>query len=320
MPLCKADESTRFYTKNKITILITDSGLGGISICAEIASELMRRHVFEHVSLIYFNAWPEQNRGYNRLSGTAERIRVFDSALEGMMRFEPDFILIACNTLSVLYHRTQFSQHATIPVIDIVGFGVKMITEALKASPKSQAVILGTVTTIASHVHQDRLIHNGIQLGQIVLQPCDQLATEIEKGPASFGVEKMVQAYMRQAARNIDPGCDHVYAALCCTHFGYCRKLIHDTLSNYSKKPVTVLNPNHQMAACLPSSQLENRFSGTGMDIQVVSRITWAEERIRSISNLIQSVSAETATALIHYAHVPNLFHPNISPKQTRNF
>lgn len=321
MPLSESDKLNRFYQKKKVTILITDSGLGGLSICAEIASELMRHHVFENVSLIYFNAWPEQDRGYNRLSGTAERIRVFDSALEGMMRFEPDFIMIACNTLSVLYHRTQFSQQAKVPVIDIVGFGVKVINDALKTSSRSQAVILGTVTTIESHVHHDRLVRNGIQPGQIVLQPCDQLATEIEKGPASPIVSKMVQAFMRQAARNIEPDCDHVYAALCCTHFGYCRELIHDTLSNFCKKTVTVLNPNHAMAvSIMVNNHRGRRFSNTGMDIQVVSRITWDENRIRSISGLIRPISVETANALNHYTHVPNLFHLNISRKQTMNF
>ncbi len=308
MPLSESDILRRFYEKKQVTILITDSGLGGISICAEIADELMRRHMFENVSLIYFNAWPEQNRGYNRLNNTAERIHVFDRALAGMMRFNPDFIMIACNTLSVLYHRTRFSQHVEIPVIDIVGFGVEMMTDALSVLSKNQAVILGTVTTIESHVHHDMLIQNGIQPGQIVSQPCDQLATEIENGPASPIVLDMIKTFMRQATRSIDPDCGHVYAALCCTHFGYCRKLIHDTLADFTQKMVTILNPNHQMAANLLANCLEIRFSDTGMQIQVVSRITWDEKKIKAISNLIQSISPETATALKHYAHTPNLF------------
>jgi glutamate racemase len=308
VPFSESDKFNTFLNKKQVTILITDSGLGGISICGEIAGELMRRHIFENVSLIYFNAWPEQNRGYNRLRDTAERIQVFDSALEGMMRFKPDFIMIACNTLSVLYHRTQFSQRVDIPVVDIVGFGVDMMTKALEASSKDRAVILGTVTTIDSQVHHDHLIQRGIQPGQIISQPCDQLATEIEKGPAGKTVSQMIETYMQQAARNIDPDSGNIYAALCCTHFGYCRELIRDTLADLLEKPVTILNPNRQMAAYMFANCREIRFSDTTMEIQVVSKITWEEKKIKSISGLIQSISAETANALINYAHIPKLF------------
>lgn len=308
IPPSEIDKFDRFYQKSRVTILITDSGLGGISICAEIAAELARCHMFESVSLIYFNAWPEQNRGYNRLRDTAERIRVFDRALEGMMQFKPDFILIACNTLSVLYHRTQFSQRAKIPVVDIVGFGVDMMTRALRNSEKDRAVILGTRTTIDSHVHHDHLINNGIHSGQIVSQSCDQLATEIEKGPAGPIVSKMIETFMRQAARKIDPDSGNIYAALCCTHFGYCQNLIQDTLAAFIDKPVTILNPNHQMAVHLLDNCRENRFSDTRMEIQVVSKITWEEKKVKSISNLIESVSAETVNALTNYTQIPTLF------------
>ena len=308
MTLSESDIFNTFLNKKEVTILITDSGLGGISICAEIARELSRKHIFEKVNLVYFNAWPEQNRGYNRLKNTAERIYVFDNALQGMMRFKPDFIMIACNTLSVLYHRTEFSRSVDIPVVDIVGFGVDMMVERLQTSSTDQAVILGTVTTIESHVHRDHLVQRGIQPKQIISQACDQLATEIEKGPASTTVSQMIDRYMQQAALNIDPDSDKLYAALCCTHFGYCQELIQDTLTGFAGKPVVILNPNRQMVAYLLANYKEYLFPNTIMEIQVVSKITWEERKINSISNLIQSISTETANALINYTQVPNLF------------
>jgi glutamate racemase len=304
----ESDTRASFFKKKQVTILITDSGLGGISICAEIARGLRQLQLFEKVSLIYFNAWPEQNRGYNRLGSTRERIQVFDRALEGMMQFKPDFILIACNTLSVLYPRTEFSQHVRIPVVDIVDFGVHMMHQALCHSPKDQTVILGTVTTIESQVHHDRLIQDGIQPGQIISQPCDQLATEIEKGAGSKTVSQMIQTYMQQAAKRIDPDAGHIYAALCCTHFGYCGEQIQSTLADCTHKTVTILNPNHQMAAHLLVKERALRFSDTAMDVQVVSKIFWEKEKIASISGLIRSISDETTEALIHYEHHPDLF------------
>jgi glutamate racemase len=306
--LSESDKFNTFLKKKEVTILITDSGLGGISICAEIASGLRHRHLFKKVNLVYFNAWPEQNRGYNRLKNTAERIHVFDNALQGMMRFKPDFIMLACNTLSVLYQRTEFSRSVDIPVVDIVGFGVDMMAECLQTSTNHQAVILGTVTTIDSHVHRDHLVQRGIQPTQIISQACDQLATEIEKGPANSTVSQMIKRYMQQAVLNINPAAVHLYAALCCTHFGYCQELIQDTLAGFADKPVVILNPNRKMAAYLLANCKDNLCSNTIMEIQVVSKITWEERKINSISSLIHSISAETANALINYTPNPNLF------------
>jgi len=107
-------------------------------------------------------------------------------------------------------------------------------------------------------VHHDHLIQRGIQPGQIISQPCDQLATEIEKGPAGKTVSQMIETYMQQAARNIDPDSGNIYAALCCTHFGYCQELIRDTLADLVEKPVTILNPNRQMAAYMFANRREN--------------------------------------------------------------
>jgi glutamate racemase len=306
--LSQSQKFKSFFKKKQVTILITDSGLGGISICAEIASGLKRLHMFEKVTLIYFNAWPEQNRGYNRLRNTTERIQVFDTALEGMMRFKPDFIMIACNTLSILYPQTRFSKSIQIPVVDIVGFGVDMITKALSSSTKNQTVILGTVTTIESQVHHDHLVQNGIQPQQIISQPCDQLATEIESGPTSAIVSKMVATYMQQAALKIDLETVHIYTALCCTHFGYCKTLIQDSLTGLTHKPVTILNPNRQMAAYLLNSGPLTPFSDTTIDIQVVSKIIWEDRKIESISSLIASFSDETAQALKNYTQRSDLF------------
>jgi len=314
--LSEPDKFDHFLEKKEVTILVTDSGLGGISMFAEIARELRKRHLFEKVYLVYFNAWPEQNRGYNRLKNTAERIHVFDNALQGMMRFKPDFIMIACNTLSVLYHHTEFSRSVDIPVVDIVGFGVDMMAECLQTSTNDQAVILGTVTTIESHVHRDHLVQRGIQPEQIISQACDQLATEIEKGPARASVSQMIANYMQQAVLNINPDTDNLYAALCCTHFGYCQELIQDTLSDIAEKPVTILNPNRQMSAYLLGNSNELLFSKTIMDLKVVSKITWEERKIESISNLIRPISAETADAVTNYTQRPNLFmQPKGKPK-----
>ena len=303
-----SEQITSLFTKKHVTVLVTDSGLGGFSIFAEIAARLKSDPIFPEVTLIYYNAWPEQNRGYNSLEDMDERVRVFDQALEGMKRYRPDIIMIACNTLSVLYRRTAFRRREAIPAIDIVRFGVDMVYEHLSAKADGTAVIMGTVTTIVSDVHRSRLIEKGISRDRLVVQPCDQLATQIEKGPCSDAVVQLVHTFTKQAAEKLDQRQANVFAALFCTHFGYCRDLIKEKLEARIREPVTVLDPNQRMAAFLFDSCDSKRHGRTAIEMRVVSRIVWDQIKIDAISRIIEKQSVESAEALRSYEHKPDLF------------
>jgi glutamate racemase len=296
------------FDKEHVTILITDSGLGGLAVFAEIAARLEREPLFSGATLVYYNAWPEQDRGYNRLKDMAERIRVFDRALDGTKRFGPDLIMIACNTLSTLYDRTAFSRRETVPVIDIVGFGTQMVYEDLCRHDQRTALLLGTVTTIQSDVHRSRLLAAGVSPDRIVLQACDQLATQIENGPASETVVQMVDGFMAEAAGKLGSAGQDVAVALFCTHFGYCKDLIEDKLTARTGGKATTLNPNQGMAACLFEAAAGPPVPDTRVEMRVVSRITWDRKRIEAIAAVIGQQSPGTAEALRRYEHMPDLF------------
>jgi glutamate racemase len=296
------------FAKEHVTLLITDSGLGGLAIFAEIAARLESDPIFPEVTLIYYNAWPEQHRGYSRLKDMDERIRVFDRALEGMKQYQPDMIMVACNTLSALYDKTEFSRKETIPVIDMVRFGVDMIYENLSEKTGATAVLLGTVTTIASDAHRLRLIKKGIAPDRLVTQPCDQLATQIEKGPDSDTVKQMIDTFMNQAVEKMGPGTSEVVVALFCTHFGFSQTLIKEKLENRLKKPVTMLNPNQWMADFLFNTFSGARYEHSIVNLQVVSRIVWDQIKIDAVSKIVEKQSFETAQALRAYEWIPDLF------------
>jgi glutamate racemase len=294
--------------KDRLSIVIIDSGLGGLSICADMVNSLNQRRNFKDVALTYFNAWPEQSRGYNLLPGMAERIRVFDRALIGMQRFEPDVILIACNTLSALYSHTAFIRNASIPVIDIIDFGVQMIYAQLISQPDSRVIIFGTPTTIEANAHKTRLIDKGIPADRIILQPCDRLAGEIEKNPESETVREMIDRYVSQAPLNIRDTRLPVLAAFCCTHYEYSHTVFKEKLEEYFEGNVSILNPNKAMSAYLFADKEHKRHSTVHIDLKVVSRIVWSDMKVASISNVLEAVSPVTAEALRQYQHDPELF------------
>jgi glutamate racemase len=293
--------------KDTISLLIADSGMGGLSICADIVKGLQERRSYRSVSLTYFNAWPEQDRGYNLLPGMAERIRVFDRALSAMLRFQPDRILIACNTLSALYAHTPFSKQAPVPVVGIIDFGVDLIQAHLSARGDSRVIILGTPTTIEADTHRMRLVGRGIAAEQIICQACDRLAGEIEKDPEGATVRAMIESCIRQAAESFPDRRRPVAAALCCTHYGYSRRIFEAALQAAFEGPVTILNPNQAMSAAL-LTECPQGHQDIRIDLRVVSRIVWSDEKIEAIARLLETASPLTAGALRQYRHDPDLF------------
>jgi glutamate racemase len=294
--------------KESLSLLIADSGMGGLSILADIVSGLQTRRSYRSVSLTYFNAWPEQNRGYNLLPGMGERIRVFDRALAAMLRFEPDRILIACNTLSALYPDTPFSRQAPVTVTEIIDFGVGQLHAYLAAVANSRVIILGTPTTIETGTHRERLIGLGIDEERIVCQPCDRLAGEIEKDPEGAIVQAMVESCIHQAAERFQDRRLPVAAALCCTHYGYSRRIFEAAMQTCFEGPIEILDPNRAMSDALLADLAPSRQEDIRIDLKVVSRIVWSDEKIEAIARLLETVSPLTANALRQYRHDPDLF------------
>lgn len=294
--------------RNDISILITDSGLGGLSVCADIVENLKKYRLYGYARLTYFNAWPEQNRGYNLLPDMNERIRVFNRALIGMEEFKPDLIMIACNTLSTIYPKTEFSRCTKIPVMGIIDTGVSMICKEMASQPGSRVIILGTPATIESDAHRSALIEKGIPNERIILQPCDRLAGEIEKDPASETVVSMIDRYISEASIKAGDRTLPVIAAFCCTHYGYSHDIFREKLEKYFSGPVIILNPNKEMSETLFKDVTTEKYDDISIDLEVVSRIILSDDKIASISRVIGASSLMTADALKNYRHDPDLF------------
>src|SRR6478672_9946655 len=130
-------------------ILITDSGVGGLSVCA-YAERFVRTCGFtEPVRLTFANAAPENDYGYNSMPSREVKIETFDRFLRNVTeRYKPDFIYVACNTLSVLLGDTPFAKHGKVPVKGIVETAVDLVFEQMQKDPRTTAIIFGTQTTI----------------------------------------------------------------------------------------------------------------------------------------------------------------------------
>jgi glutamate racemase len=293
-----------------VHLVLTDSGLGGLAVCAGLERVLRRRATDPRVRLTFVNAWPEEGRGYNDLPDAAARARVFDAALARMDQLSPDAILVACNTLSILYELTEHRRRADAsPVHGIIDAGVGLFQRALRANSGASLLLVGTRTTIESHVHRDRLVSEGVVPGRIGEAACHGLATAIENGPASADTEARVVACANAAAAAAPAGAP-LCLGLCCTHYALVADRLRDALARASGRAVQVLDPNQALVA-----EWGARFaSAVGSDhspeiiVEVISKVRLPDDKRAGVAALLEDESPATARALREYRHVPDLF------------
>ncbi len=290
------------------TILVTDSGLGGLSVFNDIANRLEQGSPWEKVKLVYFNAWPAPHRGYNHFDGREKRARIFNNAMNAMAAFDPDVILIACNTLSVIYPHTLFSKTADIHVDGIVDHGVQMLHVNLISDPDSVAVILGTPTTIEARSHETELVRLGIDKDRIINIGCTNLAGWIEREPYSDTVVEMIEGFVKETADKLGDFDGNVYAALCCTHFGYRQDRFAQAFSQWVRPHVTILNPNLRMAQQLFERADYTTSLPTQVKLEIVSKAVWSDEQVGAYLKLLPDISIATRDALTNYKLDHQLF------------
>jgi glutamate racemase len=290
------------------SIVVTDSGMGGLSVFNAIANQLDKESPWQFVKLVYVNAWPAPHRGYNHFVTLEKRARVFDNALRVMARYNPDEILIACNTLSVIFSHTHFSKSSGVKVQGIVDHGVQMVHESLSSDPGSVAIILGTPTTINAKTHEKELVGLGISEDRIINLACTNLAGRIEREPFSKTVKEMITKYVQQAATALDNFSGNVFAALCCTHFGYRRELFAQAFADTVDAKVTMLDPNIRMVRQAVPSVDGGRLYRPQIEMQMVSKARWSTEQVGAYEKLLGDVSHVARNALHNYRHVPDLF------------
>lgn len=290
-------------------LVLTDSGLGGLSVCAHLERALSASRGSSDVEITFVNAWPETGRGYNDLSDVAARARVFDRVLRRIADLRPDLLLIACNTLSIVYERTEFFRAPSFPVQGIVDAGVDLFDESLAAAPGSSIVLLGTRTTIESGVHRARLIDRGVSPERIAGVACHGLATAIERGPDSEVTARLLGTCAADAAGAAPQG-EPLYVGLCCTHYAMVGERIAAATSCHAARTAVPLDPNARLARdILP------RLAGAGpaaraprVRVKVISKVALSDDERSGVGELLDPISPATAEALRAYTHLPELF------------
>ena len=285
-------------------IVITDSGVGGLSVVA-YAERFVRAHGFsEPVRLTFANAAPANDYGYNSMPSREVKIETFDRFLRNVTaRFSPDLIYVACNTLSVLLPDTPYFTNASIPVKGIVETAANLTFHELARDPQSVAILFGTQTTIDAGTYPRLLQERGIVASRIVSQACPGLADTISEDREGTKTRVEIGRWVNRAIERMHDRTAPVVACLACTHYGYRRDLFVEAFEEAGVH-AKVINPNERA--------VDDLFDSSGAiretDVQFVTRYAIPDATIEALTFFLEDISPKTVAAMRNFAHVPDLF------------
>lgn len=283
-------------------ILITDSGVGGLSVVAYAERVVRTRGFTEPVRLTFANAAPENDYGYNSMPSRAVKIETFDRFLRNVTaRFEPDLIYVACNTLSVLLPDTPYAGH----IKGIVETASALLLRELEAEPSSVAMIFGTQTTIDAGTYPRILAERGVAPSRIVSQACPGLADTISEDREGTKTAAEIARWVRTAIEKMPDAGAPVVAALACTHYGYRKELFASAFDEAGVR-AKVVNPNERAVDDLFGSKPEGPYRDA--EVRFVTRYAIPGATVEALTYFLDPISPRTVAAMAHFEHLPDLF------------
>jgi glutamate racemase len=289
-------------------ILVTDSGVGGLSVVAYADRYLRTRGFAEPVRLTFANAAPSNDYGYNSMPSKEEKVRAFDRFLRRVTeRFAPDSIYVACNTLSVLLPETPYFQETPCPVKGIVETGVDLLAKELDEDRRSVALIFGTQTTIDAGTYPRLLAEKGIVASRIVGQACPGLADVISEDRDGAMSAAEIERWVAEALAKLGDRDVPIVAALACTHYGYRKELFAASLGRAGVRS-TIVDPNESAVGDLFGEGGETGSVQGDAEISFVTRYPIPEATLDALAFYLGWISPRTIEALRRYEHAADLF------------
>lgn len=278
-------------------IVVTDSGLGGLSVAAGLVERLKVSSPFPRTNITYFNALASWDMPYRYNSLPADiRARVFSKALYAMKeRCDADVIVVACNTLSVVAGMTHFAFKQPCAMVDIVDTSVNLMLQELEKNPESRIAIFGTPGTISSLTYQKALAAAGVDPDRVLQISSPNLHAKIEEsGPDSIDAQDEIRKNVERTVELLGDKAIPLIVSLNCTHYGYVYDQVLAAFDAMGVSLQALLNPNQHMGDFLfpPNGHQPQR----PLDVSVLTQVEL--RGLESFVRLLEKTSPQTAAAL----------------------
>lgn len=305
------------------TVIITDSGFGGLSVLAEVYERVKHVRFSRPVNLFFVEALPKNCQGYpwngySLMPDRDTRVQVLDNVLTGVTKsFHPSMIAVVCNTLSVILKDTAFYKSCPGMFIDVVDAGMNALKN-VSFQNDAFMVILGTQPTIDSDIHRrmltDRQILPENRIIPAPFPPDANYPLLIETEPESEKTIRIAGQVLEKALTEI-PANAAIYVYLGCTHFGFVEHHYRNILKTKGFNRVWTVNPNGTMTEeiirrleALKSTNENHRSFHARL--KVYSQFELTTRQMASGDTLIRPISVNTADALGHYTLKTDIAEP----------
>lgn len=213
---------------NNPTFLIMDSGVGGLSVVQEI------QHRIPHCHICYLADNAAFPYGTQDETVLVERLMQLLPGLE--RQYNPDIIVIACNTASTIVLQPLREQTQT-PIIGVV----PAIKPAASLSQTKQLALLATPGTVARHYTQ-QLIESFASNCQVIKLGSNELVHQAENKLRGLPIDQASVAKI--LAPLTQPNCQIDTLILGCTHFPFLRQEIKRHIPDF----ITVIDSGEAIA------------------------------------------------------------------------
>ncbi len=294
--------------KKRKTIIVIDSGLGGLTVYSELSRMYQKFHIADEIDLIYVNAVYEKNYGYQNMKSKKEQISMFDWFLKSIYhRFNPDQIVVACNTLSTLLNKIEFTREHPDIVYGIVEPVCDFLVTNFREEKSRNIVIMGTPTTVSSKIYQNKLKAIGFPDEKIIPVACKGLETAIQNDPESELVFDLIDKYIGKAEKLIKTKEEPTSFLLACTHYSVVLNEINSVAETYGfVEPELIDSSFIQVIA----NSISKSISEKGVvNHYVYSRVPLFENgKDIKFVNYFSDISHPAYEAVMNYRQDENLF------------
>ncbi len=284
-------------------LVITDSGLGGLHVAGWLLKQLA--HQPFPLEVVYVNAVPSDDRGYNAMPHRDERLAVFNTVLQRIhAQLAPDHIFVACHSLSVLLPEIPFVQTHPRQVTGMVPLSQDLLLQA----PPGLKLLFTTPSTHAEGTYTS-LFENA---SDVWGQPCPELASAISADASGHQAQPLLCSYATAAWEATGrPEAAQVF--LGCTHYAFQADLFLRELRALGIVDLTLLSPNQVAAEALkqafqPAS--EKSLAGSAPSALCYSPYALPEQEQRTLSTYLTPLSPLLSQAVADLQVVPELAQP----------
>ena len=282
---------------------------------AHLVLELESKMIGEagsEMKMVYLNAVPRDQYGYNDMTSAEERVRVFNGLLENAEdRFKPEKIFVACGSLSALLDEVPYVEKHRQKVQGIGWIGRQLLTEAIQEKPDAPVFVFATPVTVSEGLYSATGL-SGIQKPKVFIeQPCPGLANKISSNLEEKAVYSQIKECCQKALESAESHFrfnphQHPIVFLGCTHYSFRADLFVEAFSDLGFPRITLLDP-------VPASALslaQDHFFPEGTDgirIEFISPYRLPDVEQKTIATLLDQISPMTAEAFRNGRVMPEL-------------